>query len=90
MDTLIAYYLSDPTTGAVSATGSAVALVSNNEYTFDVSTIVQHMLNSKNYGFLIAEYNELENVDSRFLYDGSAPDSLNPKLIITYTPAVKK
>jgi hypothetical protein len=90
VDTLIAYYLSNPTTGAVSATGSAVALVSNNEYTFNVSTIVQHMLNSKNYGFLIAEYNELENVDSRFLYDGSAPDSLKPKLIITYTPAVKK
>ncbi|MCL5268840.1 MAG: DNRLRE domain-containing protein [Bacteroidetes bacterium] len=90
IDTLIAYYLSDPSTNQISTRGSAVALVSNNEYTFDVTTIVQHMLNNKNYGFLIAEYNELENVDSRFLYDGSAPDSLKPRLIVTYTPAVKK
>ncbi len=89
-DTLVAYYLSDPTTNLVSTTGSAVALVSNGKYTFDVSTIVQHMLNSKNYGFLIAEYNETQNIDSRFLYDGSAPDSLKPRLVITYTPAVKK
>lgn len=90
IDTLVTYYLADPSTYQISTTGTAVATYYNGQYSFDVTTIVQHMLNSKNYGFLIAEYNELQNVDCRFLYDESAPDSLRPRLTITYTPAVKR
>lgn len=89
-DTLIAYYVVDPSTYQISSTGAQPSTYSDGEYTFDVTEIVQHMLNSKNYGFLIAEYNELQNVDCRFLYDGSAPDTLKPSLVITYTPAVKR
>ncbi len=90
VDTLVAFYLADPSTYQISTTGTAVATYLNGQYIFNVTTIVQHMLNSKNYGFMITEYNELQNIDCRFLYDGSAADSLKPSLAITYTPAVKR
>ncbi|MCL4510851.1 MAG: hypothetical protein M1470_07265 [Bacteroidetes bacterium] len=89
-DSLAAYYVIDPSTYQINLNNPFVSTQVGNKYTFNVSVPVQQMLNKGNYGFLITRFSELNNVDTRFIYDESAPDSLKPKLTITYTPAVKR
>lgn len=48
------------------------------------------MLNQGNYGFIITRSEDYNNLDSRFIYDENAVDSLKPQLTITYTPVVRK
>ncbi len=90
VDSLIAYYTTDLATGGVSAGYPALGVPDGNRYTFDVTTILQHMVNTQNNGFMILQSNELNNIDARFLYNGSAPDSLRPRLTVTYTPTSRK
>ncbi len=89
-DSLAAYYVIDPSTYQINLNNPIVSTQVGNKYTFNVSVPVQQMLNKGNYGFLITRFSELNNVDTRFIYDENAPDSLKPKLTITYTPAVKR
>ena len=88
IDSLVAYHITDPSTNAVDySSGSALTL---KKHIFIVTTEVQQMLNTGNYGFIITPYDESGNADVRFIYDENAPDSLKPRLSITYAPAVKK
>jgi len=93
-DSLYAYYQNDPTTHAFSSIYgialSAQDTVRRNKYTFQVGVLVQQMVNLGNYGFIVTRSEDYNNLDSRFIYSGNAPDSLKPRLTITYTPAVKK
>lgn len=89
-DTLVAYYTIDAATNQVNSSAPSYGYPITDTYTFDVTTIVQHMINSQNYGFMIAAANELNNTDLRFIYDENAPDSLKPKLTITYTPTSRR
>jgi hypothetical protein len=89
-DSLWAYYQSDPSTHAVSLSGYSLSTKVGRKYTFPVTVMVQQMLISGNYGFLITRSEDINNLDSRFIYNENAPDSLKPRLTITYTPAVKK
>lgn len=92
-DSLWAYYQTSPSTHAVSFSGTALSsedTVSKAKYTFTVTTLVQQMLNLGNYGFVITRYEDNNNLDTRFIYNGNAPDSLRPRLSVTYAPAVKK
>lgn len=92
-DSLWAYYQTSPTTHALSYSGTALSTedtVSKAKYTFSVTTIVQQMLNLGNYGFVITRYEDNNNMDPRFIYNANAPDSLKPRLSVTYTPAVRK
>ncbi len=90
-DTLVAYYVSNPTTNLFSTTYPAIGYpAAGSKNVFDVTTIVQHMLNTQNYGFIILQYSELDNIDTRFVYNENAPDSLKPKLTITYTPTSRR
>jgi hypothetical protein len=91
IDTLVAYYIADPSTWLFSTTYPAngyPAVGSKN--IFNVTLLVQHMLNTQNYGFIILEYSELNNANARFVYDENAPDSLKPQLTITYTPTARR
>ncbi len=91
IDTLAAYYVSDPSTWSYNTTNAAYGYpAAGGRNLFDVTTIIQHILNTQNYGFLITEYSELDNVNARFVYNGNAPDSLKPKLVITYTPTTRR
>ncbi|MGO9481372.1 MAG: hypothetical protein ACLP05_06295 [Candidatus Kryptoniota bacterium] len=87
-DSLEAFCISDPSTNLTST--YALSTQVGNKYTFDVTDAVQQMLNTGNYGFLITRFDESTNVDTRFIYDESAPDSLKPRLTMTYSPVVKK
>jgi hypothetical protein len=87
-DSLETYYILDPSTNSVST--AALSVQVGNKYTFNITVPVQQMLNTGNYGFLITRFDESTNVDARFIYDENAPDSLKPRLAITYSPAVKK
>ncbi len=87
-DSLETYYILDPSTNSVST--AALSVQVGNKYTFNITVPVQQMLNTGNYGFLITRFDESTNVDARFIYDENAPDSLKPRLVITYSPAVKK
>jgi hypothetical protein len=92
-DSLWAYYQTDPSTHVPSSSGvslSAQDTVIRTKYTFQATLLVQQMVNLGNYGFIIRRYEDFNNLDSRFIYGGNAPDSLRPRLTITYTPAVKK
>lgn len=89
-DSLWAYYQTDPSTHAVTSNGVALSTKVGHEYTFPVTLLVQQMLNGGNYGFIITRSEDFNNLDARFIYNENAPDSLNPRLTITYTPAVKK
>jgi hypothetical protein len=92
-DSLIAYYVTDPSTHAI-YTGnpmtSAQDTVIRNKFTFNVTIAIQQMLNKGNYGFLITRYDESSNVGTSFIYNENASDSLKPRLTITYAPAVKR
>ena len=91
VDTLVAYYISDPTTDLFSTSYPAIGYpVGGSKNVFDVTALVQHMLNTQNYGFIILQYSELDNIDTRFVYNENAPDSLKPKLTITYTPTSRR
>lgn len=90
VDSLYAYYTTDLATGGVSSGYPAIGVPSGNRYTFNVGMIVQHMVNTQNNGFMILQYNELNNIDLRFLYNGNAPDSLRPRLTVIYTPTSKR
>ncbi len=91
LDTLVAYYMSDPSIGQYSTSYPAVGFpAAGSRNVFNVTTLVQHMLNTQNYGFMILEYSELDNANARFVYDENAPDSLKPKLTITYTPTSRR
>jgi hypothetical protein len=92
-DSLWAYYQTSPSTHALSSSGIALSTedtVSRAKYTFTVTTLVQQMLNLGNYGFVITRYEDNNNLDARFIYNGNAPDSLKPRLSVTYAPVVKK
>lgn len=88
IDSLYAYHVTDPSTNAVDY--SYLSTLSGHKYTFNVTVAVQQMLNTGNYGFLISRFDESSNVDARFIYDENAPDSLKPRLTITYSPALNK
>ncbi len=87
-DSLYAYYIVDPSTNSTATI--ALSTQVGHKYTFNVTTALQQMLNTGNYGFLITRYDESTNVDARFIYDENAPDSLKPRLGITYSPVVRK
>ncbi|HUI31749.1 MAG TPA: DNRLRE domain-containing protein [Candidatus Acidoferrales bacterium] len=95
-DSLWAYYQTDPSTHALSLAGAAVSTrdsVVRNKYTFPVALIVQQMLSNQGnygYGFMITRYDDYNSIDSRFIYNENAPDSLKPRLSIIYAPAVRK
>ncbi len=89
-DSLQAFYVVDPTTWSYSSSYPATGVPSGNQCTFNVTMIVQHMVNAQNYGFLISQYSDLDNIDTRFVYDESAPDSLRPRLTITYTQTSRR
>ncbi len=89
-DSLSAFYIINPATDAISAASFALATRTGNKYVFNVTTPVQLMLNHGNYGFMLTRGNEYTNVDTRILFDENAPDSLKPKLTITYSPAGKR
>ena len=89
-DSLWAYYQADPSTHAISLSGYSLSTKVGRKYTFPATVMVQQMLISGNYGFLITRSEDINNLDSRFIYNENAPDSLKPRLTITYTPAVKK
>ena len=89
-DSLWAYYQTDPSTHSVTSSGVALSTQVGNKYTFSVTVDVQQMLNLGNYGFMITRNEDYNNVDSRFIYDGNAPDSLKPRLSITYAPVVRR
>lgn len=89
-DSLTAYYQTDPTSHALSSSGIGYSTLVGNKYTFPATILVQQMLNRGNYGFVIARYDDNNNLDTRFIYDENAPDSLKPRLTITYAPAVTK
>ncbi|MGC8654510.1 MAG: DNRLRE domain-containing protein [Candidatus Kryptoniota bacterium] len=88
IDSLVVYY--DSTSTAFNAFNPVISSLSGNRYTFNVTLLVQMMLNGQNNGFMVTKYSELNNVDTRFIYDETAPDSLKPKLNIIYTPAGTK
>ncbi len=90
VDSLTAYYETDPSTFAIGSSGISLSSRAGNTYTLPVTLIVQQMLNHTNYGFIITRYEDNNNLDTRFIYDQSAPDSLKPRLSIVYTPVVKK
>ncbi len=89
-DSLEAFYVSDPTTWSFGTGYPATGIPSGDSCIFDVKLIVQHILNTQNYGFLISHYYNTDNVDTRFVYDENAPDSLKPRLTITYTPTTRR
>ena len=88
VDSLYAYHITDPSINAVDYPYTSTLI--GHKYTFNVTVAVQQMLNTGNYGFLVIRFDESSNVDARFIYDESAPDSLKPRLTITYSPAVSK
>lgn len=90
VDSLMAYYTTDRATGQYSASYPAEGVPNGDKYTFSVGVLVQHMVNSQNNGFTIVQYSELDNIDLRFIYDENAPDSLRPRLTVTYTPTSKR
>lgn len=85
VDSLVVYY--DSTSTTFNSFTPVVSSRSGNKYTFNVTLLTQMILNGQNNGFMITKYSELNNVDTRFIYDETAPDSLKPKLSIIYTPA---
>ncbi len=87
-DSLYAYYIINSSTDSVLSPYLSTQV--GNKYTFSVTIPVQQMVNTGNYGFLITRADEITNVDARFIYNESAPDSLKPRLTITYSPVVKK
>jgi hypothetical protein len=88
VDSLVVYY--DSTSTSFNSFSPVVSSLSGNKYTFNVTLLTQMMLNGQNNGFMVTKYSELNNVDTRFIYDETAPDSLKPKLNIIYTPAGTK
>jgi hypothetical protein len=55
-------------------------------YRADIKSIVQQwLIREPNYGLLVRTSGELSTLDRIALYSSSAPDSLRPKLKITYT-----
>jgi len=88
IDSLVVYY--DSTSTSFNSFTPVVSSLSGNKYTFNVTLLTQMMLNGQNNGFMVTKYSELNNVDTRFIYDETAPDSLKPKLNIIYTPAGTK
>ena len=89
-DSLFAYYVTDPASHSYYSGLLLESVQVGNKYTFSVTIPVQKMLNTGNYGFIITRASEYDNVDSRFIYNEFAPDSLKPKLTITYSPVVKR
>ncbi len=89
-DSLLAYYMSDPSTHGVYTGNPMTSVQVGNAYTFNVTIAIQQMLNRGNYGFLITRYDESSNVGTSFIYNESAADSLRPRLTITYAPVVRK
>ncbi len=90
IDSLMAYYATDRATGQFLGSSPAMGVPNGSKYTFSVGVLVQHMINAQNNGFTIVQYDELDNIDPRFIYDENAPDSLRPKLTITYTPTSRR
>ena len=89
-DSLTAYYVMDPSTYEINSNNPFVCTQAGNRYTFNITVPVQQMVNKGNFGFLITRFSEMNNVDTRFIYDENAPDSLKPRLTITYTPVVRR
>ena len=90
VDSLYAYYISDPSAYSVNASYYGQSTLIGNRYVINVTTPVQLMLNHGNYGFLIRLFQESSSVDTRIVYDENAPDSLRPKLTVVYSPAGKR
>jgi hypothetical protein len=90
VDSLYAYYIVSSATDSVNALSPYLSALVGNKYTFKVTELVQQMLNAGNNGFLIRRFDEVGNVDVRFIYDETAPDSLKPRLTITYSPVIRK
>jgi len=89
-DSLIASYIASTSPITPNITSESFSSQTGDKYVFNVTLAVQLMLNSGNNGFLIQRLSELDNVDSRFMYDELAPDSLKPKLTIIYAPVVRR
>lgn len=89
-DTLTAYYTISAASNQVNSNYPVLGYPVGNVYTFNVTSIVQYMVDSQNNGFMIVQSNEMNSADLVFLYNGNAPDSLKPKLTITYTPTKKR
>ena len=85
-DTLTAYYTINAASNQVNSNFPSFGYPVGNVYKFNVTSIVQYMVDSQNNGFMLVQSNELNTADLVFLYNGNAPDSLKPRLTITYTP----
>ncbi|HEY9164844.1 MAG TPA: hypothetical protein VIS48_01650 [Candidatus Kryptonia bacterium] len=89
-DSLYVYYIGSLSPLTLNTVNSALSTQTGNKYVFNVTAPVQLMINRGNNGFMITRYSELSNLDSRFVYDENASDSLKPRLDITYAPVIKK
>ncbi len=85
-DTLTAYYTINASSNEVNSNFPTYGYPVGNVYKFNVTSIVQYMVDAQNNGFMVVQSNAMSSADLVFLYNGNAPDSLKPKLTITYTP----